>query len=300
LWNLLLYAIDYDQTEMVTHLLTDSAWLDKVDPMAIQRPPLNNQEYHIMSKYEAGAKQEKTQFFAFELVAKNRNVALLMVLLETFRQCFSFKDVCDIANLVLGEPETDAHCEWAEGVKEFLRSSTVRSVFTHLRPEEKEEFMVDTLVDPLFRASKHELETTGANNKSMSLLKLMTKELRSAPYAAYAVLRYPSLFQKFGILDKALGGVADDDIIVYLAGHCDNLQRLRDYSRTGKQNVRMTEIIEIAEQKTEDQQLMVPYSPIAMLLLIQNRDTAAFVEYFESGKSYPLLYRYFGHQITFG
>lgn len=43
LWNLLLFAIHYDQTEIVEHLLS----LKQVDPMAILKPPESNQEFHI-------------------------------------------------------------------------------------------------------------------------------------------------------------------------------------------------------------------------------------------------------------
>ena len=42
LWNILLYAIYYDQTEIVQHLLQSGVYDEFIDPMAIKKPPVNN------------------------------------------------------------------------------------------------------------------------------------------------------------------------------------------------------------------------------------------------------------------
>jgi len=52
LWNVLLFAIWYDQTAIVEFLLTSDEYSSQVDPMAIRKPPANNQEYHLMGKHQ--------------------------------------------------------------------------------------------------------------------------------------------------------------------------------------------------------------------------------------------------------
>jgi len=42
MWNLFLFAIYYDQTEVVEFFLTAPEYKDKLIPLAILRPPKNN------------------------------------------------------------------------------------------------------------------------------------------------------------------------------------------------------------------------------------------------------------------
>jgi len=48
---------------------------------------------------------------------------------------------------------------------------------------------------------------------------MVIKELKATPYLSYSVLRYPGLFQKYGILDKSLSVVQENDIIVFLSAN---------------------------------------------------------------------------------
>jgi hypothetical protein len=47
LWNILLFAIKWNQTSIVEYLLTSKEYEPMVNPLSIHRPPKNNQEFHI-------------------------------------------------------------------------------------------------------------------------------------------------------------------------------------------------------------------------------------------------------------
>lgn len=42
LWNVLLFAIYFDKTDIVSELLSNDQFLDLLDPMAILKPPTTN------------------------------------------------------------------------------------------------------------------------------------------------------------------------------------------------------------------------------------------------------------------
>jgi hypothetical protein len=65
----LLFAVYFNQTDIVKHLLTTNDYKDKIDALAIKRPPSNNQEYHIIYKEEPS----KSDNLAIELAVKNKN-----------------------------------------------------------------------------------------------------------------------------------------------------------------------------------------------------------------------------------
>jgi len=69
LWNVFLFAIYFDQTEIVKHLLTSDDYKEKIDALAIRRPPRNNQEFHIIKKNS----QPVNENLAIELAVKNKN-----------------------------------------------------------------------------------------------------------------------------------------------------------------------------------------------------------------------------------
>ena len=88
-------------------------------------------------------------------------------------------------------------CKWIKGFEVFLKSSLTKNVFRHFRPEEKELFVAETIIEPIFQAQK--------GNKQIS--KTLASVFKAVPYVGYSCLRYPDLFQEFGMLDKALGNV---------------------------------------------------------------------------------------------
>lgn len=90
LWNVLLFAIWYDQTAIVEFLLTSDEYSSQVDPMAIRKPPANNQEYHLMGKHQTtptpgrpGAK-ETGSLHAITMAAANRNLEILCLIIDNF------------------------------------------------------------------------------------------------------------------------------------------------------------------------------------------------------------------------
>lgn len=77
----------------------------------------------------------------------------------------------------------------------------------------------------------------------------------------------------------------DDDIIVYLTAHDENLHKLITFNKAyeqkkGSKNVRITEIIQAAQAKLASGELIVPYSPLPFIQLIRNSDTRGFLTYF--------------------
>lgn len=67
------------------------------------------------------------------------------------------------------------------------------------------------------------------------MTKMVIKELKSTPYVSYAVLRYPSHFQKYGILDKSLTNITDNDIITFISAKSDNLSCLIEFNEAFEQ-----------------------------------------------------------------
>jgi len=119
-----------------------------------------------------------------------------------------------------------------------------------MRPQDKELFLAKSLIDPILVAAKKEVNKNGTNNKTNAYLKMVIKELKAVPFATYSVLRFSALFQKFGVLDKGLAQVDDNDIIIYLAGHPDNLHRLITFNnateqKKGQKHPRTKEIVMI-------------------------------------------------------
>lgn len=90
LWNVLLFAIWYDQTAIVEFLLTSDEYSSQLDPMAIRKPPANNQEYHLMGKHQTtptpgrpGAKGTGS-LHAITMAAANRNLEILCLIIDNF------------------------------------------------------------------------------------------------------------------------------------------------------------------------------------------------------------------------
>jgi hypothetical protein len=59
---------------------------------------------------------------------------------------------------------------------------------------------------------------------------MVIKELKATPYLSYSVLRFPGLFQKYGILDKSLSIIQENDIIVFLSANKNNLSNLSNFN----------------------------------------------------------------------
>lgn len=59
---------------------------------------------------------------------------------------------------------------------------------------------------------------------------MVIKELKATPYLSYSVLRFPGLFQKYGILDKSLSIIQENDIIVFLSANKNNLANLTNFN----------------------------------------------------------------------
>ena len=129
LWNLLLFAIHYDQTEIVEYLLS----LKEIDPMAILAPPNSNQEFHIKD-----GRHNRKQL-AIELAVKNKNLKVVELIFDKFQQTFNNESLCEIAKTI---------GLWDEGMKLFLKSDVTKQLFSHFRPEDKELF-VQACVEPM-------------------------------------------------------------------------------------------------------------------------------------------------------
>ena len=88
------------------------------------------------------------------------------------------------------------------------------------------------------------------------------------------MLRYPHLFQKFGVLDKSLAAVNEKEIIFFLAADENNLRKLKNYGSVYEQkkqlqHPRIREIIQIADEKVQLQDQVEPFDPKVMLDFIQ-------------------------------
>jgi len=54
--------------------------------------------------------------------------------------------------MLIGCTDGESGSHWQEGMKFFLKSSAARSIFVHLRPEDKELFLADALIEPILSA----------------------------------------------------------------------------------------------------------------------------------------------------
>lgn len=107
------------------------------------------------------------------------------------------------------------------------------------------------------------------------------------------------------MLDKSICLVTDDDIVVYLSASDDNMHRLINYNNSleqkkGQSIQAIKDIIQIAQKKVLNQQKIVPNSPLPMIQFIINNDPRGFQSYFKQGGKIPLLFKYFGYQLTAG
>lgn len=126
LWNVLLFAIWYDQTDVVSFLLSD-AYKDQIDPLSIRQPPKNNQEYHLMGKEKKNKMDKKAgneigSLLGIRLAIKNQNLQVFSTLLETFAQSFNITDLCEVVKTLIGEQGQKDCCRWQEGMQAFLKS----------------------------------------------------------------------------------------------------------------------------------------------------------------------------------
>lgn len=95
---------------------------------------------------------------------------------------------------------------------------------------------------------------------------MVIKELKSTPYLSYSVLRFPGLFQKYGILDKSLSVVQENDIIVFLSANKNNLTNLNNFHKLVEEKKKvkhqaLRDILKIAHQKQDSDQLIEPFDP---------------------------------------
>ena len=77
---------------------------------------------------------------------------MFALILDRFRQSFTCSDLCEIAEMLIGCTDGESGSHWQEGMKFFLKSSAARSIFVHLRPEDKELFLADALIEPILSA----------------------------------------------------------------------------------------------------------------------------------------------------
>ena len=84
--------------------------------------------------------------------------------------------------------------DWSDGITTLLKSNFARLMFLHLRPEDKEKFIAESIIEEIIEAIKDEQNKTGAAVKTNAYLKNVIKELKSEPYVTYCVLRYPNFF----------------------------------------------------------------------------------------------------------
>lgn len=101
-------------------------------------------------------------------------------------------DLCAISKHIIGEKSTFEY--WEEGIWYLLQSTFAKQIFKHMRPEDKEMFISEYLIEPILEIMKKEQETKGDNKNSTEFLKSVIKELKIEPYGCYCAMRYPNLF----------------------------------------------------------------------------------------------------------
>lgn len=108
---------------------------------------------------------------------------------------------------------------------------------------------------------------------------MVVKELSQPPFVTYAVLKYPELFMKYNLLAQAINEVAEDDIVIFIAANQHNVD---SFTRFAYQNiktkigVKLEEVAQVARQKLDDNELIIPHSPLPMLQFIINGDVRGF------------------------
>jgi hypothetical protein len=105
--------------------------------------------------------------------------------------------------------------KWEDGMKSFVKSNVTKLFFSHFRPEDKEIF-IKAVVEPIL--------------SDQPMTKMVIKELKSLPYVSFAVLKYPSHFLKYGILDKSLTSISDNDIITFISANSNNMEQLQEFN----------------------------------------------------------------------
>lgn len=125
-------------------------------------------------------------------------------------------------------------------------------------------------------------------------------------------MRYPHLFQKFGVLDKSLAAVTEKDIIIFIHAEEQNMSKLKNYGNVYEQkkkaqHPRLREIIGIAEQKQQSEEQIEPFSPKVMFEFIQQGDMNSFKRNYEGikkivndgvNKEEANFFMYMGYQIS--
>jgi hypothetical protein len=79
-------------------------------------------------------------------------------IIETFEQSFNCVDACEISQLLIGDPGQEQCCRWKEGLTFFLQSNVCKRLFIHFRPEDKELFISQSLIEPVLHVLKTEAE----------------------------------------------------------------------------------------------------------------------------------------------
>ena len=118
-----------------------------MDPLVILRPAPSNLDYHIMIKQKVNEPRQ----FALQLAIEDENMEIFLAIYQHFFQTFKIQDLCEIAQMLVGQR---GECKWIKGFEAFLKSSLTKNVFRHFRPEEKELFVAETIIEPIFQAQK--------------------------------------------------------------------------------------------------------------------------------------------------
>ena len=101
---------------------------------------------------------ETGSLIGIQMAIEHQNLLIFKYIIETFEQSFTCVDLCEISQLLIGEAGQEQCCRWKEGLTFFLQSTLCKRLFIHLRPEDKEIFISQSLIEPVLHVLKTEAE----------------------------------------------------------------------------------------------------------------------------------------------
>mmetsp|Transcript_40850 Transcript_40850/g.30065 ORF Transcript_40850/g.30065 Transcript_40850/m.30065 type:complete len:159 (+) Transcript_40850:1818-2294(+) len=117
--------------------------------------------------------------------------------------------------------------DWDEGMRAVFRAPASHVIFQALNAEDKDNFLNQKVIDKVLVGQEAwEHSPLKASEKLQAkVVALLAEE----PYGGFAVLKYPSLFEKHGWLRQGLEMVQQNDIVDFLQARKENTRHFANF-----------------------------------------------------------------------
>lgn len=179
----------------------------------------NREDASGLTDYYYDPSEARVECFGLEIAIRNRDLPMMRHLWNEYRQIWEAKHFAFLIEKTLQE-------QWEQGLEFIFRSKTSHMIFKALNPEDKENFLNSKIIDKITDTTFWEHSARGPIKLSPKQIQNVMLELHERPYCQLAVLKYPILFQKYGLFDTGLEIVSHSDVFDYVVARKENLMQL--------------------------------------------------------------------------